>query len=321
MLEKILRLYVASQAGGASTPVPHLFGPPGSGKSTMVATAAKMLDVSLYTINVSRISPLDLEGIQMPNKSHTALSLLTATYWTQLKDGDILLLDEFLRGFPEVYNGLLDILTARKVGDYVLPNVFIIAASNTTVAYDAALSDRLLHLPVPDPRHDKKEKSRLAQLLVEQTGLLPEIVNSMEMTELLDAVVLPTYAVMDANGRKGAVLNAPSTTGVDELAQMSLRKLIGMTLLREVHCPELKALIEYNNNLALRKNLAQYVVILEPGRADPKYIKDAVKLKNNIAKLSDLQVRNLALNIQLLEMYEASKEGTVDDDAIFDAVV
>lgn len=182
MLEDILKLYVMAMAGDVRSPIPHLFGPAGCGKSSSVEMAANILNVNLHIINVSRISPLELEGVQMPDKNHKELNLLTATYWSKLKEGDIVLLDEFLRGFPEVYNGLLDIMTSRQVGGFQLPKVFFIAASNSTVAYDAALSDRLLHLPVADPRVNKAEHNNIARMLVDNIGLLPEMAASMEMS-------------------------------------------------------------------------------------------------------------------------------------------
>ena len=166
MLETLLKLYVMAMAGDVRTPVCHLFGPPRCGKSTFAKQLADLVStpdrqVRLHTINVSRISPLELEGVQMPDKEHARLNLLTATYWSSLRDGDIVLLDEFLRGFPEVYNGLLDILTSREVAGFKLPRVFFIAASNSTVSYDKALEDRLMHLPVPDPRPSEREEQRL----------------------------------------------------------------------------------------------------------------------------------------------------------------
>ena len=69
MLEKVLKLYTAAMLGDVRSPTPHLFGPPGSGKSSVVEQAAEMLGVTLHTINVSRISPLELEGVQMPDKT------------------------------------------------------------------------------------------------------------------------------------------------------------------------------------------------------------------------------------------------------------
>ena len=139
-LEKVLRLYTTAMATGVTSPLPHIYGPPGSGKSSSIKQAAELIGVKMHTINLSRVSPLELEGVQMPvTEEDVKLKLLHATFWTQLQEGDILLLDEFLRGFPEVYNGLLDILTAREVGGFTLPNVFIIAASYCVIAYDTAL--------------------------------------------------------------------------------------------------------------------------------------------------------------------------------------
>ena len=58
MLKKLLKLYVTAMTGKVYSPVPHLFGPPGCGKSEVVKQAAQVLGVNLHIINVSRISPL-----------------------------------------------------------------------------------------------------------------------------------------------------------------------------------------------------------------------------------------------------------------------
>lgn len=172
MLEKVLTLYSLAMGGrGVREIVPHLYGPPGSGKSTVVQQAADLLGVRLHTINVSRISPLDLEGIQMPVDGNSRLKLLPATFWNELEDGDIILWDEFLHGFPEVYRGILDIFTARRVGPYDLPNVFMIAASNTNVLIDDALEDRLHHIAVPPP-HTDQLALEVARRITKATGLL-----------------------------------------------------------------------------------------------------------------------------------------------------
>jgi MoxR-like ATPase len=312
MLEKILKLYTMYMACDVRSPLPHLFGPPGCGKSTVAEQAAELIGVNLHIINVSRISPLELEGVQMPHgtKEQMKLKLLHATFWTQLKEGDILLLDEFLRGFPEVYNGLLDILTARRVGSFVLPKVFILGASNSTVAYDKALEDRLLHLPAPDPRVDKKVKAALAKLIVDKLGLLPQTATSMEMQNLLDTEVLPMYEVLD--NLRGNSSSAPVTKG------HSVRNLIGQAELREVQSPALKELINMNNLNALRQGKPQFVFLCEARDtlALTNYAEKAEALVGN-DKLSPIQVRNLDLNLQLIEMEKIRNEkGTVPDEPL-----
>jgi hypothetical protein len=293
MLEKILRLYTTAMATGVTSPLPHLFGPPGCGKSSSIKQAADLIGVRMHTVNVSRISPLELEGVQMPvtTEEQMKLKLLHATFWTQLQEGDILLLDEFLRGFPEVYNGLLDILTAREVGGYRLPHVFIIAASNSVITYDKALEDRLLHLPVADARKSKREREHMARMLVHEIGLLPEMENSMEMEALIREEILPLYELMDHLKKRNA---PPVTQG------SSVRNLIGQARLREVTSPLLRELIDANNLRVKVTDKWQYLFLVD-ARHVPVHMKTLVDLADN-DKLSDLQRQNVRLNIELMEL-------------------
>jgi len=304
-------------ATGVTSPLPHLFGPPGCGKSSVVEQAADLIGCKLHIINVSRISPLELEGVQMPvpgdSEEIMKLKLLTATFWTQLNEGDILLLDEFLRAFPEVYNGLLDIITSRQVGGFKLPNVFIIGASNSTVAYDKALEDRLLHLPVPDPRKSKVAKRQLAEMFIEQIGLMPEMLDSYEMQTMLDTEVLPMYECLDSlkNG-------SSSPQGVKG---SSLRKLIGQAKLRQVQSAAVKELIAMNNQRAMAAGKMQYVYLLDgktstvPNLYEPK----AHQLRGN-DRLTPVQAMNLELNFQLIEMEKIRQEKGIEEDDILDEI-
>jgi hypothetical protein len=314
MLEKILKMYVMYMLGDVRSPLPHLFGPPGCGKSTVVEMAAELLGVNLHIINVSRLSPLEVEGVQMPVDMETVerrLHMLIATYWSKLKEGDILLLDEFLRGFPEVYNALLDILTSRRVAGFVLPKVFIIGASNTTVAYDKALEDRLLHLPVADPRTNKGEKRRLQQILVDQIGLLPKMVDSMEMQALFDVEVLPMYKILDS-------LKQTNSSPII-LEGRSLRNLIGQVQLREVQSTAMLEVLHMNNTYAKSEGKQQFLV-LPDGNVDPATYDKLLKLGNS-QSLTPQQSINIKINLQLIEMEAARKDGPEEvpsDDPFFD---
>lgn len=306
MLSTILRLYAAARGERVRTPIPHCFGPPGCGKSSFVEQAAKMLGVNLHQINVSRISPLELEGVQMPTEGK--LELLLATYWNNLKDGDILFLDEFLRGFPEVYNGLLDILTSRTVGGHELPDVFIIAASNSTTAYDPALTDRLLHLYVPDPRTSKTEDMRIRSTIINALGLLPSMATAMSMDALMSEHVLPMYKMLDA--AKGN--NVGSTSSSQD---MSPRNLIGQGQLRECTSGDLYALLESNNAAAMRQGKPQFVRIayyknrITP--VDPTYVEKMVPLLSS-DKLTPAQRIQAQVNINLIESDAVMKEASND---------
>ena len=310
MLSQILRLYTAARAERVRTPIVHLFGPPGCGKSSFVEQAAKMLGVNLHQINVSRISPLELEGVQMPTEGK--LELLLATYWNNLKDGDILFLDEFLRGFPEVYNGLLDILTSRTVGGHELPDVFIIAASNSTTAYDPALTDRLLHLYVPDPRTSKSADMRIRSSIINALGLLPSMATAMSMDALMSEHILPMYKMLDA--AKGN--NVGSTSSSQD---MSPRNLIGQGQLRECTSGDLYALLESNNAAAMRQGKPQFVRIayyknrITP--VDPTYVEKMVPLLSS-DKLTPAQRIQAQVNINLIES-DAVMKGASNDPFVF----
>ena len=314
MLETILKLYITSMAGDVRSPTPHLFGPPGCGKSTVVEEAAKLLGVNLHIINVSRLSPLELEGVQMPDKEHTVLNLLTATYWTKLREGDIILLDEFLRGFPEVYNGLLDIMTARHVAGFQLPKVFIIAASNSTVAYDKALEDRLLHLPVEDPRKKASERMRLSKLIVRDCGFHPTMVSSYEMDRLFTSEINPMFGILDTLTHQGAAVK--SGTGSASQEGHSIRNLTGQVKLRQIQSPYLHELVVANNVAAINASHYQYVVLPDGKNVNAKYLAAVEKLTRS-TNLTEVQRQNLTINLQLIQLEEAKrmKKGSeVDED-------
>lgn len=316
MLETLLKLYVMATRGDVRSPMPHLIGPPGCGKSTTVEQLAELVGAQLHLINVSRLSPLEVEGVQMPThlaNEEMVLKLLPAPFWTRLRDGDIILFDEFLRGFPEVYNGLLDILTSRRAGAYELPNVFIIGASNSNVAYDSALEDRLLHIPVADPRKSTREHKRLCKILVDALGLLPETADSMEMKHLVDSEVCPTFEILDHFLKKGSKGGGP-------LQGQSLRKIIGQAKLRQSQTPALDELLRMNNVRALQQQKPQYVLLLD-GKNASQYLGQAAKLPKH--KLTPVQAMNLDLNKQLIELeeqralQEGSESGESEDADIF----
>lgn len=295
MLEKIIRLYTTAMVTGVTSPLPHLFGPPGAGKSTVLKEAADLIGVQLHTINLSRVSPLELEGVQMPTTGEDMkLRLLHATYWTKIKEGDIVLFDEFLRAFPEVHNGLLDILTAREVSGLRIPRAFFIAASNSVISYDKALEDRLLHLPVPDPRKRKTERERLGELIVSALGLMPSMAQSYEMTQLLEREVLPMYEIMDHLAKRNA---PPNYEG------HSVRNLIGQAKLREVQSVYLRELIDSNNTRCINADKLQFLLLLD-GKHPPAGYQAKAKKYLNMPQLSEIQRQNAQLNLELIEFEE-----------------
>jgi hypothetical protein len=312
VIETLLKLYVAAMSGDVRSPTPHFVGPPGCGKSVSMKLLAEMVGKKLHTINVSRINPLELEGLMMPVEDNTSLRMLHSTIWADLREGDILFFDEFLRGFPEVYNGLLDIFTAREVKGLELPKVFIVAASNSVVTYDPALEDRLQHILVPDPRRSKTAKAKLAEIIVDELGLLPAMATSYEMQTLLDQEVLPMYEILDSF-KPGSRNQTPGP-----MKGTSVRKLIGQAHLRHVECPALHELLTANNRNAINAGKEQYVLLPDGKTVTatyPRYFAAASQLVGN-PKLSPIQARNISLNLQLIEMEQARSTNEEDEDDI-----
>ena len=303
MLEKLLKIYSAYMVFGTTGLMPHLVGPPGSGKSSVIEELAELVGVNLHIINVSRLSPLEVEGVQMPigEGRDMALHMLPATLWTRMEPGDIVLYDEFLRGFPEVYNSLLDIFTSRRAGAYRLPQVLMIGASNSITTYDEALEDRLLHIPVEDPRKKVTEKKRLTKMLVEDMGLHPLAQECMEMVQLMDAVVLPTFDVLDTlNNKKSRKVDAPRQG-------KSIRNLVSQVQLRSLVTPELKMLVEENNRCALADSKPQYLVLLGGEKDIERHEPLLTQLVGN-TRLTHVQRNNLEINLQLIDLAKARKE-------------
>lgn len=303
MLQELLKLYVAFMSTGVTSPMPHYVGPPGSGKSTVFQQAADLLGVKLHVINVSRLSPLELEGTEMPLEGVIKRNeLFLARMWADLHEGDIVLFDEFLRGFPEVYNGLLDILTAREVAGHKLPKVFIAGASNTTVTYDSALEDRLLHIPVPDPRNKRSVRDNLIKIFVDEVGILGDQVHT-ELIELFDTEVLPMYSMIDTFIKKRSTAAASTSSGEG----VSLRKLIGQVKLRHVTSLPLRELLDAANAAAMTNKLPQYVIIYDPSSVPANYEQRARELlESHSDKLTDLQQVNIMLNLNLIEAHAAA---------------
>ena len=311
MLEKLLHLYTTAMTHDVRSPMPHLVGPPGTGKSTIVQQAADLLGVHLHIINVNRLSPLEIEGLQMPVDNNTRIHMIPAVFWSRLAEGDIVLFDEYLRGFPEVQDALLDVLTSRRVGAFQLPKVFFVGASNSVIAYDKALEDRLLNIPVQDLRSSAKFLNAAKARFIEEAGLHPDLISSYELRELFDQEVLPTYAMLDA-------FKDNKTMAVADLKGSSVRNLVGQVKLRYSTNPWLTELVRSNNRLVISKQQLQYLVLMHEETLDPCLPAQLRKLEK-VEGLTPYQRRNLDLNLQLIELAEAKlvKDNT-DESEIFE---
>ena len=125
----VLNLEFLSTHGGHHTPV-MLWGPPGVGKSQMVAQIARKHAVPVIDIRLSQMQPSDLRGI--PFRSDNLVEWAVPAL---LPDSDrhgpegILFLDEITSAPPAVSAAAYQLILDRRLGEYQIPEHWAIFAA------------------------------------------------------------------------------------------------------------------------------------------------------------------------------------------------
>lgn len=131
-----------------------LWGPPGIGKSSIVAQIAKEQKIGFIDLRLSLLDPTDLRGIPFFNANDNSAVWASASFLPDgsVKEG-ILFLDELNTAAPMVQASAYQLILDRKIGEYTLPEGWsIIAAGNREsdrgVVFRMAspLANRFVHL-------------------------------------------------------------------------------------------------------------------------------------------------------------------------------
>jgi hypothetical protein len=137
------------------TPV-MLWGPPGVGKSQMVAQVAEKHDAAIVDIRLSQMEPSDLRGIPFKNgqKVEWAIPAMLPDVEVHGAAG-ILFIDEITSAPPSVSAAAYQLILDRRLGEYRVPEHWaIVAAGNRQgdrgVSYSmpAPLANRFSHYEV-----------------------------------------------------------------------------------------------------------------------------------------------------------------------------
>ncbi len=131
-----------------------LWGPPGIGKSSIVASIAKEQGIACIDLRLSLLDPTDLRGIPFFDSKDNSAVWAPASF---LPDGSvekgILFLDELNTAAPMVQASAYQLILDRKIGEYTLPDGWsIVAAGNREsdrgVVFRMAspLANRFVHL-------------------------------------------------------------------------------------------------------------------------------------------------------------------------------
>lgn len=131
-----------------------IWGPVGAGKSDVVASVAKELDLELRDVRLNLMDPVDLKGfpvVRGTGKSQTMAFVPPNFLPTEGKG--ILFLDEMNSPSQSVQAAAYQLILNRKLGDYEMPDGWaVIAAGNRrsdrSVVNDqpAALANRFVHI-------------------------------------------------------------------------------------------------------------------------------------------------------------------------------
>lgn len=135
-----------------------LWGPPGIGKSELVASIAKEMNGIMVDLRLAQMEPTDLRGIPYYNKDNQMMdwappidlpSAETASKYPVV----VLFLDEMNSAAPSIQAAAYQLILNRRIGKYELPeNVVVIAAGNresdkgVTYRMPAPLANRFVHL-------------------------------------------------------------------------------------------------------------------------------------------------------------------------------
>lgn len=140
---------------GHHTPV-MLWGPPGVGKSDIVAQVAAKNGVPLLDIRLSQMEPSDLRGIPFRNGELVEWAIPAMLPDTERHgESGILFLDEITSAPPSVSAAAYQLILDRRLGQYTIPDGWaIFAAGNrqgdrgVTYTMPAPLANRFSHFEV-----------------------------------------------------------------------------------------------------------------------------------------------------------------------------
>ncbi len=154
-LLRVLDREFLSTADGHHTPV-MLWGPPGVGKSQMVAQIAARHAVPVIDIRLSQMEPSDLRGIpfRQGERVEWAVPAMLPDVERHGPSG-VLFLDEITSAPPVVSAAAYQLILDRRLGEYRVPNGWaIFAAGNrqgdrgVTYSMPAPLANRFSHFEV-----------------------------------------------------------------------------------------------------------------------------------------------------------------------------
>lgn len=171
MTPTALRTYLEKLVGQNLRISAMLWGPPGIGKSSIVAQVAQAHDLELVDVRLSQLAPTDLRGLPVAEQG------VSRWYPPEFLPGGgrgVLFLDELNLAPPAMQGVAQQLILERRVGSYVLPSEwFVWAAGNrkedraSVFDMPVPLANRFLHLHA-EPDFDSFKAYALEHRIHEQ---------------------------------------------------------------------------------------------------------------------------------------------------------
>jgi len=189
-----------------------IWGPPGVGKSQVVAQVAKEIGHKLTDIRTVLLDPVDLRGL--PTVENGVAKWCPPDFLPK-KGKWIVLLDELNAAPPLVQAACYQLVLDRKIGEYTLPkDCVVIAAGNretdraVTSRMPSPLANRFLHLNFEADLEDWVEWALDKEIMTEIIAFLrfrPELLINFDPTRNEKAFPTPrswefTSNILSANG-------------------------------------------------------------------------------------------------------------------------
>lgn len=111
--------------------VPCLMGFSGIGKTEGIESFARRHGRQVVHLIASQVLPTEVSGMTMPNQETHSMDVFDHSRISHMRDGDILFLDELLKGQQQVLSACLTMVQERRLmSGTPLPDVIIVAAAN-----------------------------------------------------------------------------------------------------------------------------------------------------------------------------------------------
>lgn len=130
-----------------------VWGPPGAGKSDLMRQVCASLNITCKDERVPTLDPVDLRGVPSVENGYTLFNIPHLLPKVD-RDGEygIFFLDELPTAQPAMQAACYQLTLDRKIGDYILPEGWVVAAAGNEVGHKAgahrmltALANRFGH--------------------------------------------------------------------------------------------------------------------------------------------------------------------------------